>query len=163
MNRRWKDDWRNTVNSRKEDGTWRNYDESASYWRCSARRGSLSSATDSTDIVPDDVRLTSHDMADSDPGFSRFVSGDIGSWLGTGGKAVHIKTRVSADMMCAMNQTYTKTAWNMMCWKIFRVIGNNLYINQRHSMGCGVYGPHQAALAKGGELANMFLKMHVQI
>ena len=30
-------------------------------------------------------------------------------------------------------------------------------------MGCGVYGPHQAALAKGGELAKMFLKMHVQI
>jgi len=75
----------------KDDMMWRNYDASGSCWR----RGSLSNATHSTDIVLDDVRLTSHDMADADPGFSGFASIDTGSWLGTVGRAAHNKTRQS--------------------------------------------------------------------
>jgi len=80
------------VKLRKTDKIRIHYDASASDWCCTERLDT----TESTDMRLDDVRLTSHDMADSDPGFSDFASLDTGSWLGTVGRAARIKTTLSA-------------------------------------------------------------------
>ena len=86
----WMDRWRREFDERT---TRSNYEASVSYWRYAGILRSPSGGMDSTDMMLEDVRLTSHDIAVAEPGFPGFPEDETGSWLGTDGRAAHVTTR----------------------------------------------------------------------